>query len=69
MIQEHHLVMLRDDLPSEHLKSGTVGTVVHHYQQSTHYEVEFLVDAKSLVVTLSHDDIEPILTPTDTTHP
>lgn len=69
MIHEHHLVMLRSDLPSEHLKSGTVGTVVHLYQQSSHYEVEFLVDAKSLVVTLSHDDIEPILTPTENAHP
>ena len=65
MIQEHHLVMLRNDLPSAQLMSGTVGTVIHLYQQSAHYEVEFLVNAQSLVVTLSHDDIEPILMPTE----
>ena len=42
MIEEHHRIVLMSDLPSEGLKAGDVGTVVHVYPNHAAYEVEFV---------------------------
>jgi len=42
MIKEHDCVVLTQDLPSEGLQAGDVGTVVHIHQGGDGYEVEFV---------------------------
>jgi hypothetical protein len=62
MIKEHDLVVLRNDVPSEGLKAGDVGTVVHLYGDGKGFEVEFTTlggDTLS-VVTLESDTIRPV---------
>ena len=45
VIKEHDLVVLTEDLPTEGLKAGDVGTVVHVYADGNAYEVEFVTGA------------------------
>ena len=42
MIQEHDCIVLTEDIPSERLKAGDVGTVVHIHRDGAAYEVEFV---------------------------
>jgi hypothetical protein len=42
MIKEHDCVILTQDVPSDGLKAGDVGAVVHVHQASAGYEVEFM---------------------------
>jgi len=49
MIQEHECVVLTQDLPSEGLKAGDIGTVVHVHQGGAGYEVEFMTLAGETV--------------------
>ena len=41
MLKEHSRVVLTDDVPSEGLRAGDVGTIVHVYPSGKAYEVEF----------------------------
>ena len=41
MVKEHDVVALTEDVPSEGLRKGDVGAVVHCYQAGDIYEVEF----------------------------
>jgi len=49
MIREHETVVLTEDLPSERLKAGDVGAVVHVYREGEAYEVEFVTLAGDTV--------------------
>lgn len=62
MILEHQLAALTVDVPSEGLRSGDVGTVVHVYEGGRGYEVEFvgLAGDTIAVVTLRASDVRPI---------
>ena len=42
MVKEHDVVALTEDVPSEELRKGDVGAVVHCYQAGDIYEVEFI---------------------------
>ena len=42
MVKEHDVVALTEDVPSEGLRKGDVGAVVHCYQAGDIYEVEFI---------------------------
>ena len=42
MVKEHDVVALTEDVPSEGLRKGDVGAVVHCYQAGDLYEVEFI---------------------------
>ena len=42
MIREHDCIVLTQDLPSQSLKAGDVGTVVHIHTNAAAYEVEFM---------------------------
>jgi hypothetical protein len=42
MIREHERVVLTRSLPNEGLEAGDVGTVIHIYNDSKAYEVEFV---------------------------
>ena len=42
MAKEHDVVALTEDVPSEGLRKGDVGAVVHCYQAGDIYEVEFI---------------------------
>jgi len=42
----------------EKIPLGTIGTVVHKYNDNKYYEVEFIVNGKSVVKTVSDQQIE-----------
>lgn len=42
MIKEHDCVVLTSDIPTDGLKAGDVGTVVHIHRAGTAFEVEFM---------------------------
>ncbi len=42
MINEHDRAVLNVDVPSEGLKAGDIGTVVHVYTDAKAFEVEFV---------------------------
>lgn len=42
MIRAHDTVVLTEDLPSERLRAGDVGAVVHVHRGGEAYEVEFV---------------------------
>ena len=42
MINEHDCVVLLEDIPSEALAAGDVGTVLHIHGEHEGYEVEFM---------------------------
>ena len=62
MIREHDRVVLKTVVPTERLKAGDVGTVVHIYHDGLAYEVEFtLLDGKTAaVVTLEAGQVRPV---------
>ncbi len=47
--KEHDSVVLTADLPSEQLKAGDVGAVVHIHNAGAAYEVEFMTFAGNTV--------------------
>lgn len=62
MIAEHSLVVLNEDRPTDGLRAGDVGAVVHVYAGGEAYEVEFVEgDGTTVaVLTLDADDVRPI---------
>ena len=62
MICEHDVVVLIRDVESCDLKAGDVGAVVHCYEASNAYEVEFVTPLGKTValLTLNHRDIRPM---------
>ncbi|MEW6357702.1 MAG: DUF4926 domain-containing protein [Planctomycetota bacterium] len=62
MIKEHDCIVLLQDLPSEGLKAGDIGTVVHIHKEGAGYEVEFITLAGETlaVVTLLPSQVRPI---------
>jgi hypothetical protein len=61
MIKEHDRVVLTDDLPTEGLKAGDIGTVVHIHGKGEAYEVEFIcLDGETVaVVSAKANQIRP----------
>ena len=52
MINEHDRVVLTEDVPTEELKAGDIGTVVHIHANGEAYEVEFIcLDGETIAVT------------------
>ena len=61
MIKELDIVVLKQDVPEEHLKAGDVGTVVLVHRNGVAYEVEFLAltgDTRA-VVELNASQVRP----------
>ena len=61
MIGEHDRVVLTEDIASESLKAGDIGTVVHVYSQDEAFEVEFVaLDGETIaVVTVKASQVRP----------
>ena len=61
VIKELDIVVLKQDVPEEHLKAGDVGTVVMVHGQGVAYEIEFLaLDGETLaVVELDASKVRP----------
>lgn len=68
-IKEHDRVVLTDDLPTEGLKRGDVGTVVHVHRGGDACEVEVLTlhGETAAVATVLMSQIRPV-TQRDMTH-
>jgi uncharacterized protein DUF4926 len=62
MIKEHDCIVLTEDLPSENLKAGDIGAIVHIHGEHKGYEVEFMTLAGETlaVVTLLPPQVRPI---------
>ena len=62
MIAEHDRVVLTAPVPEERLDIGDVGTVVHVYQDSKAFEVEFtaLDGHTAAVATVEASQVRPI---------
>jgi hypothetical protein len=62
MIKEHERIVLTKDLPSEGLKVGDIGTVVHIHQDGEAYEVEFMTLAGETIAvsTVSAAQVRPL---------
>lgn len=62
MIKEHDCVVLTQDMPSEGLLAGDIGTVVHIHKEAAGYEVEFMtLSGETLAVaTLLTGQVRPI---------
>jgi hypothetical protein len=58
MIQELDLVALLTDRPTEGLRRGDVGTVVHIYSSGTRFEVEFMNAKGDTLAVTTLADIE-----------
>ena len=69
MLKEHDLAILTADVPTDALKTGDVGTVVHIYGDGQAYEVEFVAldGHTTAVVTLENTQVRAI-TSRDMTH-
>lgn len=69
MIQEHDRVVLTTDVPTDRLKAGDVGTVVHIHRSGEAYEVEFmtLIGETVAVTTLLASQVRPV-EPREITH-
>ena len=69
MINEHDCIVLTEDLPTENLLSGDVGTVVHVHGNGEAYEVEFmtLTGQTIAIATVLSSKLRPI-TPNDISH-
>jgi hypothetical protein len=69
MIKEHDSVVLTVDIPTEHLKAGDVGTIVHIHRDHAAYEVEFitLTGHTVAVATVLSAQLRPV-NPKDITH-
>lgn len=63
MFQETEIVVLKRDIPEYGLKEGDIGAVVHCYQDSAAFEVEFVTAQGDTValLTLSPEDIRPVM--------
>jgi hypothetical protein len=63
MIAEHSLVVLDADPPHQKLSRGDVGTVVHIYNDSKGYEVEFVDGGGHTValITVEAGDVRPLM--------
>jgi hypothetical protein len=61
-MREHDRVVLTVDLPAEKLTAGDVGTVVHIFDDSKAYEVEFVsLDGETVaIVTLERSQVRPV---------
>ena len=61
MINEHDRVVLTEDVPTEGLKAGDIGAVVHIHGKGEAYEVEFIcLDGETIaVVTLKANQVRP----------
>jgi hypothetical protein len=59
MINEHDRVVLTEDVPTEGLKAGDIGTVIHIHGNGEAYEVEFIcLDGETIaVVTLNANQV------------
>ena len=64
MIQKHDCIVLTDNLPSESLQAGDVGTVVHIHRDAAAYEVEFatLTGQTVAVATVLPSQLRPVNT-------
>ena len=62
MIKEHERVVLTASLPPHGLEAGDVGTVVHEYEDSQAFEVEFfaLNGRTATVVTVEAGQLRPV---------
>jgi hypothetical protein len=62
MIKEHERAVLTTDMPENHLRAGDVGTVVHIYEDSAAYEIEFFtLDGRTVdVVTVEARHVRPV---------
>jgi hypothetical protein len=60
-IEEHVAAILTEDLPSDRLEAGDIGTVVMVHDQGAAYEVEFLTLAGETlaVLTLTAAQVRP----------
>ena len=69
MIQEHDCIVLTDDIPTEGLRAGDVGTVIHVHGAQAGYEVEFmtLTGRTVAVATVLPSQMRPV-GPRDLTH-
>ncbi len=69
MIREHDRIVLTSDLPSDGVKAGDVGVVVHVYREGEAFEVEFFtLDGKTAaVVTVESSQLRAV-TDRDLTH-
>ena len=69
MINEHDVVVLREDIPDAGLEAGDVGTVVHVHDHGAGYEVEIMTLAGETVavVTLRSSQVRSIQ-PRDVAH-
>ena len=61
-MKEHDRIVLSADLPTEGLKRGDVGTVVHIYKGGKAAEVEFLaLDGQTVAIaTVESSEIRPV---------
>lgn len=62
MIREHDTIVLSNDIAEHGLKAGDVGAVVHCYESSKAFEVEFITaEGKTIaLLTLKEDEIRPM---------
>ncbi len=62
MIKEHDRVVLTQDLASEKLTAGDVGTVIHVYRGGEAFEVEFvsLGGETVAIATLERTQVRPV---------
>ena len=62
MIKEHDRIALKTNIPTERLKAGDVGTVIHVHKKGTAFEVEFLTlhGETVTVATLDAAQVRPI---------
>lgn len=69
MIAEHQRVILTNELTTEDLKTGDVGTVIHVHRGGEVFEVEFLTfhGETTAIATVGASSIRPV-TQRDMTH-
>lgn len=69
MIKEHQRVILTNDLATEGLKAGDVGTVIHVHRGGEAFEVEFLTlhGETAAIASVDASSIRPV-TQSDMTH-
>lgn len=62
MIKEHDCVVLTENLPSDRLEVGDVGTVIHVHQEGAAFEVEFMtLDGHTVAIsTVLEGQLRPV---------
>lgn len=69
MFEEHHRIVLTEDIPDAGLKAGDVGTIVHVYRGGEAFEVEFLaLDGNTAAIATAPAAMLRPVTATDLTH-